>query len=455
MQEIKLSDQLGAMAIIDELYQKQQLLLEHLDRDKLRHNLAEKIIDYYQTKGFVVDNKIIDDGINLWFDNRLRFNAPKRSKLQNILIFCYVIRNSWLPVIGFLLFVLLMVDFVSFTNMTQLEKNINLAYNNILTSKQSLVDLNYELKSLNEQDIMYAQTSVKKLRISISELLNQEIVPPIIKPIIEDSLTAGEVEKIFNELKKIDFFAKDKLSAIASQISQLRALTENDHKLVQLINNPKFIQASKHYPILQIAVDSAIDELNRGVVGTDFNYIERLYDSVDKVKMLEGKMQADMAQLKSLNVPPADLMQLTALQTALKTDLKALRFDNVDDYNNMIAYYIKLAQTPLVLTIVDEVGYKSGVERTYNSNGKSWFLIVRPMSLFGHSESLWVKSIETGKTKRVDMFGQQVSRDLFDQVKADKVQDGHIDNVQLCNKPIGRLEFDCPISVKAGRILEW
>lgn len=50
MSEIKLSEQLGAMAIIDELYQKQQLLLEHLDRNVLRDKLKENIKNYYQTK---------------------------------------------------------------------------------------------------------------------------------------------------------------------------------------------------------------------------------------------------------------------------------------------------------------------------------------------------------------------------------------------------------------------
>ena len=65
MSNIKLSDQLGAMAIIDELYQKQQLLLEHLDHNALRTNLAENIKNYYQAKGQIVNDEIIEKGINL------------------------------------------------------------------------------------------------------------------------------------------------------------------------------------------------------------------------------------------------------------------------------------------------------------------------------------------------------------------------------------------------------
>ncbi|WP_392552382.1 DUF6384 family protein [Orbus wheelerorum] len=456
MQEVKLSDQLGAMAIIDELYQKQQLLLEHLDRDKLRSSLTEKIKNYYQTKGLTIDDKTINDGVDLWFDSRLRFSTPKRSWLQRVLIFCYIKRNFLFLIVGFLLFVFFVVGSISLVNSLQLKKNIGVAYSHILASKQSLANLSKELESLSKQDITYAQVPVKKLRTSIADLLNQEKVSRITRPVINDTLTTTEIKQTFETLKKYDFSIKDKLSLITSQMSQLRTLTENDHKLAQLINNQKFTQASKRYPVLQIAVDSVIDSLNSGGTSIDTSQIEKLYDSVDRATTLENKMTADITQLKSLDVPDTDLEPVTALQTALIADLKSLKFGNVDNYNKMIAYYIKLAQTALTLTIVDEPDSKSGVERTHNNtSGKSWFLIVRPMTPSGHAQSLWVKSIETGKTELVDMFGQQVSQNAFDLVRKDKAQDGHIDNSKLCDKPIGRLGFECPSSVKAGRILEW
>ncbi|OTP90058.1 hypothetical protein B5S43_12740, partial [Gilliamella apicola] len=93
MSEIKLSEQLGAMAIIDELYQKQQLLLEHLDRNVLRDKLKENIKNYYQTKGQFIDDSLIEKGINLWFDKRLRFNVPKRNWFMHFLALCYIKRN--------------------------------------------------------------------------------------------------------------------------------------------------------------------------------------------------------------------------------------------------------------------------------------------------------------------------------------------------------------------------
>ena len=77
------------------------------------------------------------------------------------------------------------------------------------------------------------------------------------------------------------------------------------------------------------------------------------------------------------------------------------------------------------------------------------------MTTTNNPDSLWVKSIETGESKLVDTFGQQVTLEQYNSVKADKMKDGHIDNNKLCTKPLGRLIFNCPKSVKSGRILEW
>jgi len=456
VQEVKLSDQLGAMAIIDELYQAQQLLLEHLDRDKLRNSLTEKIKNYYQAKGLIIDDKTINDGVNLWFDNRLRFNAPKRSWLQRFLIACYITRRKWFPIAAIILFIFFILIAVSLKDMAKSKQSVFGVYNHILKSKQSLDELSYELLELNAQSITYAQVSVKKLRASISELLNEEIIPPIAKPVIKDTATSKEIKDTFENLKQLDSSIDDKLSTITDQLLDLKNITEADHKLAQLINNEKFFQASKLYPVLQITADSIIDGLNSGQKIIDFSHLETLYNSIERASTLEDKIQADIKQLKALNVPDADMAPVTALQTGLQADLKSLNFDNVKEYHEMIAYYIKLAQTPLKLIIVDDADYKSGVERSHeNTNGKSWYLIVRPVTPAGKNEYLWIKSIETGQVKFTNMFGVQVTQQAFNDVKADKAKDGHISDKDLCDKSIGHLLFECPSSVKSGKILEW
>ena len=456
MSEIKLSEQLGAMAIIDELYQKQQLLLEHLDRNVLRDKLKENIKNYYQTKGQFIDDSLIEKGINLWFDKRLRFNVPKRNWFMHFLALCYIKRNILYSIIFIILSALALINFAEITFAKKIKNNIDSTYNHILSTKSTLDDLNKKFLEIDKYPINFCQVPIKKLKNSIIDLLNQNIVPSIIKSGTDISSIAQKDEDILKYLKETDESINTKLSEITSQITQLHELLEKDKKLTKLTQNQVFTDVSKKYPILQNAVDSILDNLNQGQTDIDINRIETLYSSIERAEFLEKKIESDNKQLLELNVPKSDMDPIIALQTSLLADLKDLNFENVENYQTMMAYYIKLAQTNLTLTIVDHPDHKSGVERTHeNTNGKSWYLIVQALTPTGKPTSIWVKSIETGETKLVEMFGQQVTLKAFNDVKEDKINDGHIDNNKLCTKPKGRLIFNCPNSVKSGRISEW
>ena len=456
MSEIKLSEQLGAMAIIDELYQKQQLLLEHLDRNVLRDKLKENIKNYYQTKGQFIDDSLIEKGINLWFDKRLRFNVPKRNWFMHFLALCYIKRNILYSIIFIILSALALINFAEITFAKKIKNNIDSTYNHILSTKSTLDDLNKKFLEIDKYPINFSQVPIKKLKNSIIDLLNQNIIPSIIKSGTDISSIAQKDEDILKYLKETDESINTKLSEITSQITQLHELLEKDKKLTKLIQNQVFTDVSKKYPILQNTVDSILDNLNQGQTDIDINRIETLYSSIERAEFLEKKIESDTKQLLELNVPESDMDPIIALQTSLLADLKDLNFENVENYQTMMAYYIKLAQTNLTLTIVDHPDHKSGVERTHeNTNGKSWYLIVQALTPTGKPTSIWVKSIETGEIKLVEMFGQQVTLKTFNDVKEDKINDGHIDNNKLCAKPKGRLIFNCPNSVKSGRISEW
>ena len=456
MSEIKLSEQLGAMAIIDELYQKQQLLLEHLDRDVLRDRLKENIRNYYQTKGQSIDDSLIEKGINLWFDKRLLFNAPKRNWFMHFLALCYIKRNILYSIIFIILSALALINFAEITFAKKIKNNIDSTYNHILSTKSTLDDLNKKFLEIDKYPINFSQVPIKKLKNSIIDLLNQNIIPSIIKSGTDISSIAQKDEDILKYLKETDESINTKLSEITSLITQLHELLEKDKKLTKLTQNQVFTDVSKKYPILQNAVDSILDNLNQGQTDIDINRIETLYSSIERAEFLEKKIESDTKQLLELNVPKSDMDPIIALQTSLLADLKDLNFENVENYQTMMAYYIKLAQTNLTLTIVDHPDHKSGVERTHeNTNGKSWYLIVQALTPTGKPTSIWVKSIETGESKLVEMFGQQVTLKAFNDIKEDKINDGHIDNNKLCTKPKGRLIFNCPNSVKSGRISEW
>ncbi|MBK5144173.1 hypothetical protein I2494_10665 [Budviciaceae bacterium BWR-B9] len=96
MSEVKLSDQLGAMAIIDDLYQQQIALEEQLNPVGLRRKIAKKIKEYYQSRGMDIQDELIEQGVNEWFSDRLRFQMIKPAWHQRLLAKLYLKRRIFI-----------------------------------------------------------------------------------------------------------------------------------------------------------------------------------------------------------------------------------------------------------------------------------------------------------------------------------------------------------------------
>jgi chorismate mutase len=69
----KLSDQLGAMAIIDELRYRKMVVDEHLNLAQRRAEVAQRIGEYYEAQNISVDDGLIEQGVRAYFDRRLVF----------------------------------------------------------------------------------------------------------------------------------------------------------------------------------------------------------------------------------------------------------------------------------------------------------------------------------------------------------------------------------------------
>ena len=70
------SEQMGAMALVDELRLQQRQMQEHLDLPRRREEVAERIRGYYQRQGIACDDALIELGVREFFARRLVFEAP-------------------------------------------------------------------------------------------------------------------------------------------------------------------------------------------------------------------------------------------------------------------------------------------------------------------------------------------------------------------------------------------
>jgi Family of unknown function (DUF6384) len=116
----------------------------------------------------------------------------------------------------------------------------------------------------------------------------------------------------------------------------------------------------------------------------------------------------------------------------------------------------KLEQS-YVLRIVSKPGQQSGVWRVprLNPAGRNHYILVEAVDSQGRPVALDVTSEEDNKTARVSTFGIRVDQRTFDQIRANKQDDGIIQNNRFGDKQAGYLEPRYNFPTPGGAILQW
>lgn len=109
------------------------------------------------------------------------------------------------------------------------------------------------------------------------------------------------------------------------------------------------------------------------------------------------------------------------------------------------------------LQIVSRPGVKSGVTRIPNDspNKTNYYVVVEALGPNGQAMNLDITSEEDQRTRNVNLFAVHVSHEFFEKMKADKLDNGIIDERQLGVKQLGELEPDYQVPVTGGFITSW
>lgn len=109
------------------------------------------------------------------------------------------------------------------------------------------------------------------------------------------------------------------------------------------------------------------------------------------------------------------------------------------------------------LRIVSRPGELSGVWRVPEDNpsAQNYYVIVEPIAPDGSTLRVAVENEETGKTETVSRFGLRVDEATFNQIRADKADDGIIQNDIAGVKRRGELEREYRIDTTGATITEW
>lgn len=478
MSSVPLSEQLGAMAVVDQLRHQQMQVQEHLNLPQRRAEVAERIRTYYQAQGIAYDDALIEQGVRAFFARRLAFEAPEQTALQRLTTRLLLNRRKLMRILQLIVVALLAVQCTRVVNDTAKTSKVQ---DNVRTAEYRSSDLSADLAqhqsrldALQQAVAQQPEPAVTRLLGPLAERLTQ--VQTLLThrpwPQLIDSDNRDSVQQDLDTYERNTQSARAQLRQADKGLNDVQAIIDARSRLQAVLHNPAFTAGAKRFGVMaqQARVaDQAIgnaDTQGIEVVDREVGELESQLDRIQQVQPLIRRLDEIEQQLPALRLPPNDLRVVRAQAAQVDKAIDALQARQASGHLSTLDSLLVFARQALELRVVDRYGVKSGVERCYDQalcnqggdslQGKSWYLVVEAVDAAGNPISVPVTSSETGESRWASYFGVRVSQAEYLKVKEDKLSDGHIDDLAMGSKPANMLSLKFNQRVaKPDMILDW
>lgn len=478
MSSVPLSEQLGAMAVVDQLRHQQMQVQEHLNLPQRRAEVAERIRTYYQAQGIAYDDALIEQGVRAFFARRLAFEAPEQTALQRLTTRLLLNRRKLMRILQLIVVALLAVQCTRVVNDTAKTSKVQ---DNVRTAEYRSSDLSADLAQhqsrfdgLQQAVAQQPEPAVTRLLGPLAERLTQ--VQTLLThrpwPQLIDSDNRDSVQQDLDTYERNTQSARAQLRQADKGLNDVQAIIDARSRLQAVLHNPAFTAGAKRFGVMAQQArlaDQAIgnaDTQGIEVVDREVGELESQLDRIQQVQPLIRRLDEIEQQLPALRLPPNDLRVVRAQAAQVDKAIDALQARQASDHLSTLDSLLVFARQALELRVVDRYGIKSGVERCYDQalcnqggdslQGKSWYLVVEAVDAAGNPISVPVTSSETGESRWASYFGVRVSQAEYLKVKEDKLSDGHIDDLAMGSKPANMLSLKFNQRVaKPDMILDW
>ncbi|MBV6287240.1 DUF6384 family protein [Pseudomonas aegrilactucae] len=478
MSTVPLSEQLGAMAVVDQLRHQQMQVQEHLNLPQRRAEVASRIRSYYQSHGIAYDDALIEQGVRDFFARRLSFEAPPQSSVARLTSTLLLNRKKGVRILQVVAIALIAVQctrVVSDTAKTStVQDNVRGYGYSAQRASTALDEQQSRLATLQESVAAFPEPAASRLLNNAAGLLAQarELLahPPF--PQLIDSDNRDSVQQA------VDTYDKHRKSADVVLGHGQQALTDAEgvldarKRLRTVMQDPAYSEGVKRYPVLAQQAEVADQAINtadtKGIAlaKREVTELEYQLERIQQVQPLIRQLAEMDQRIRAMRLPPADLRVVNAQSAQISSALQKLDVSQAERNLSSLDSMLDFAEQPLELRVVDRSGVKSGVERCYDdalcgqggdsAQGKSWYLVVEAVDAAGNAISAPVTSSETGESRWASYFGVRVSQAEYLKIKEDKLSDGHIDDRDMGSKPANTLSLQFNKRVaKPDMILNW
>lgn len=459
--KVRLADHVGALALVDDLRHQQNIIDELIDLPRRREEVARMLREHYTRQNIPVLDSLIEAGVRAYFDRRLRFEAPQpaglRARLSQALMKAYITRDQWkfhaLGVAALIVTTIVGVQLYGAHQYAQFEED-----------KAQLIErLTREAEETIKIDVLLGSRAL-----SAGE--NKAFRLDVLSAYLESKRTAfaglqraEELDAIVNDFSK-RVQDQDDLKTISSDLDRLDAEQDDLTRLAQAVQKTldatvtlgglraqaDFQAALKKHPRLleaDLAIQKTLEQsdgqgLLDDTLAREVSALQKRFNGLPVLERIAKRSEVILraasdsdARTKAVIAASADGVK----QAVAETDPDLAQ--NKLSWLESVAEYV---QSQGELRIVDRAGVKSGIERTWTTDGrqdKRWYVVVEFVAPGGAVMPVPVVSAETGKSELSRLFAVGISQATYNAIKEDKLSDGRIDQATLGNKEAGRFDI--------------
>lgn len=460
MDKVTLAEQMGAMAIVDDLRHRKLIVAEQLDLPQRREEVARKIREYYQKNGVVSDDELIERGVREFFTTRLMYEQPKLGLAARVALRALANRRIYLrsSLIGIALCALGFVS-VSAVQSAYHHLQASSVRSEASSAAVGVSDLASEIERQRTELTKLAgaepdsrPAAAKRLSQRIAASLNDAskklemiVVPSSIHPanyVVAQRTLDGSLRD-FGAVKSALWRNRESLEALA--------------QIQTAATNLEGIESSRSY---QDGIDR-YPEIRHLFLNAEMALASSDKDGASELTQAVAELQASLGMLMAsdllteradalrsifdrMNLTAADGAVINAILGEAKVSLGQQDLSGAESYLNRLEAMIPFAERSLSLQVVSRSGEKSGVERIYSENGvkgQAYFAIAEAIDSAGNVVAVPFTDVETDAKIVRKVFGVRISKAEFERLRADK-RDGHIDDRELGTKRASTLSID-------------
>lgn len=461
MREITISDQMGAMAIVDGLRHQQLLVNEYLDLHQRRSELAFKLRAYYQQQGITATDDLIERGVREHFSNRLTLRASKLG-LGGRIVFKLLsnrkgfarglARGGLITIASMAVVSILNLGFRHYqvSSVEAFADKAALGVSQLRTeASHQREQLNALTATHNAGDVTAAEPIVEGMldRLSqVAQKLDFRLPAQIDASNYEDTRTQiNGYNSQFMEAKNLLWLNREGLIAV----NDIYNTWDSYH---QLIATQSFKDGIARYPSLRVSAKAAEQALESAQSDGGKEAKERtdsLRTSLTQLMamdVLSDKVRALESTYAKMNLNGKDEATIQAMIGSSKAAIDALNLDQAREDVDQLTGMVPCIQQRLSIDIVSQG--QSGIERTFHpgggssmEGGKSWFAVVQATDAGGNVLKAPVTDAYTGARLMTSKFAVRISHEEYLRIKADKA-DGQIDDAHIGDKPANSLSIN-------------